>query len=95
MIRFLYVALVFAPAVAGGLAEAGVTRFQIDRRDTVLSGKPFGAAGPDEKLSGIVHFALDPSLPQNQAIVDLARAAKRAGPGGVLRRFLPSEARRS
>ena len=91
LVLFALITSLLGPATA----EAGVTRLRIERRDTVLSGKPFGAAGPDEKLSGIVHFALDPSLPQNQAIVDLARAAKRAGPGRVLRRFLPSEARRS
>ncbi len=56
------------------VAEAGVTRLQIDRRETVLNGKPFGAAGPYETLIGKVHFALDPSLPQNQGIVDLTLA---------------------
>ncbi len=59
-----------------GAAEAGVTRLQIDRRETVLAGKPFGAAGPYEKLIGTVHFALDPSLPQNQGIVDLTLAPR-------------------
>ncbi len=39
--------------------EAGVTRLQVDRRETVLNGKPFGAAGPYETLIGKVHFALD------------------------------------
>ena len=59
-------------------AEAGVTRLQIDRREVVLNGQPFGAAGPYEKLSGKVHFALDPALPQNRGIVDLTLAPKNA-----------------
>ena len=59
-------------------AEAGVTRLQIERRETVLGGKPFGAAGPYEKLIGKVHFALDSTLPQNQGIVDLTLAPKNA-----------------
>ena len=59
-------------------ADAGVTRLKFDRRETVLNGKPFGAAGPYEKLVGTVHFALDPSLPQNLGIVDLALAPRNA-----------------
>src|SRR5688572_33156547 len=60
----------------GTVAEAGVTRLQIDRREIVLNGRQFGAAGPYEKLSGKVHFALDPALPQNAIIVDLTLAPK-------------------
>jgi hypothetical protein len=57
-------------------AVASVTRLQVDRREVVLKGQPFGAAGPYEKLSGKVHFALDPALPQNAGIVDLNLAPK-------------------
>ncbi len=60
------------------IAEASVTRLQIDRREVVLNGRPFGAAGPYEKLSGKVYFALDPALPQNAIIVDLNLAPKNA-----------------
>ncbi|HEX6213911.1 MAG TPA: hypothetical protein VFZ38_03785, partial [Vicinamibacterales bacterium] len=60
------------------IADASVTRLQIDRREIVLNGRPFGAAGPYEKLSGKVHFALDPALPQNAIIVDLNLAPKNA-----------------
>jgi hypothetical protein len=77
MIRRLLVALVISHAAIGA-AEAGVTRLQIDRREPVLGGKPFGAAGPYERLVGKVHFALDPSLPQNQGIVDLRLAPRNA-----------------
>jgi hypothetical protein len=70
----LAIALLLCPAIA----HAGVTRLQIDRREKVLNGQPFGAAGPYEKISGKVHFALDPTLPQNRGIVDLSLAPKNA-----------------
>lgn len=77
MLRFLLVALLVSQVLTG-IAEAGVTRLRIDRRETVLAGQPFGAAGPYEKLVGKVDFALDPSLPQNQGIVDLKLAPRNA-----------------
>jgi len=64
--------------VVASTAHAAVTRLQIDRREIVLNGAPFGAAGPYEKLSGKVHFALDPALSQNRGIVDLNLAPKNA-----------------
>jgi hypothetical protein len=64
--------------LSAAMAEAGVTRLQIERREVVLNGQPFGAAGPYEKLAGKVHFALDPALPQNRGIVDLTLAPRNA-----------------
>jgi len=60
------------------IAEAGVVRFRIERRDVVLDGRAFGAAGPYEKLVGKVDFALDPNLPANEMIVDLKLAPRNA-----------------
>ena len=71
-------AAVLVSFVAASAADAGVTRLRIERRETVLAGKPFGAAGPYEKLVGKVDFTLDPSLPQNQGIVDLQLAPRNA-----------------
>ena len=59
-------------------AAASVTRLRIERRETVLNGRPFGAAGPYEKIVGKVDFALDPARPQNRGIVDLNLAPKNA-----------------
>ena len=59
-------------------AWAEVTRLRIERREVVLNGKAWGAAGAYEKLIGKVDFALDPRLPQNQGIVDLALAPRNA-----------------
>jgi hypothetical protein len=57
-------------------AEARVVRLSIERREAVLEGRPFGLAGAYEKLVGAVEFALDPELPQNRAVVDLALAPR-------------------
>src|SRR5262249_18820026 len=73
--RLVFVALL----AAGGtvtVAEARVTRLQVERRELVAGGRPFGAAGPYEKLVGKVHFALDPNLPANDIIVDLKLAPR-------------------
>ncbi len=59
-------------------ADAGLVRLKIDRREVVLGGKPFGLAGPYEKLIGKAEFALDPTLEPNQIIVDLALAPRNA-----------------
>ncbi|OLD20803.1 MAG: hypothetical protein AUJ01_03605 [Acidobacteria bacterium 13_1_40CM_3_65_5] len=59
-----------ALVLASSATEARVVRLRIERREVVLNGRPFGAAGPYEKLVGTVDFALDPDLPRNGAIVD-------------------------
>jgi hypothetical protein len=76
--RCLFVVLATILVAAPITAAAGVTRLEIIRREVVLNGQAFGAAGPYEKLVGRVHFALDPRLPQNRGVVDLERAPKNA-----------------
>ena len=63
--------------VASG-ADARVVRLRIERREVVLRGREFGAAGPYEKLVGKVDFGVDPNLPRNAAIVDLKLAPRNA-----------------
>ena len=65
-----FVATVMLGLVASA-ADARVVRLRIDRREVILNGRAFGAAGPYEKLVGKVDFALDPALPRNGDIVDL------------------------
>jgi hypothetical protein len=60
------------------LANAEVTRLTIARREVLMGGHAFGNAGAYEKLVGTVHFALDPKLPANAAIVDLRLAPHNA-----------------
>ncbi len=76
--RCLRVRLLAVLLLMPAWADAEVTRLEIVRRETVLNGQPFGAAGPYEKLLGTVHFALDPRQPANAGIVDLALAPRSA-----------------
>jgi hypothetical protein len=75
--RKLLVAIVMI-ALAASAADAGVVRLRIERRELVLDGRAFGAAGPYEKLVGKVDFGLDPALPRNGDIVDLKLAPRNA-----------------
>ena len=59
-------------------ADARVVRLRIERRELILDGRAFGAAGPYEKLVGKVDFGLDPALPRNGDIVDLKLAPRNA-----------------
>jgi hypothetical protein len=60
------------------IADAGVVRLRVERREPVLNGRTFGAAGAYEKLVGKVEFAVDPSNPRNDLIVDLKLAPRNA-----------------
>ncbi len=71
-------ALAFVLAASVCPAFARVARLSIERREPVLGGRPFGLAGPYETLVGTVEFALDPSHPRNQAVVDLGLATRNA-----------------
>src|SRR5262245_1487271 len=58
------------------VARAEVTRVEIASRADVLDGKPFGDAGPYEKIVGKVFFAVDPNHWANKQIVDLDKAPR-------------------
>jgi hypothetical protein len=55
-----------------------VVALEIQTREPVLGGAPFGAAGAYEKVTGIVRLAVDPALPVHAAIADLDRAPRSA-----------------
>ena len=55
-----------------------VTSLEITQRSIVLDGHPFGAAGPYEKIVGVLRIAVDPQHRANQAIADLAAAPRNA-----------------
>ena len=76
MSRFLVALL--SILLTSSLADARVVRLHIERREVILNGRAFGAAGPYEKLVGKVDFGLDPSLPRNGEIVDLKLAPRNA-----------------
>src|SRR5260221_8426663 len=59
-------------------AEARVVRVAVRTRADLLGGKAFGLAGPYEKLSGTMFFAVKPGDSRDDAIVDLALAPRNA-----------------
>jgi hypothetical protein len=59
--------------------SAEVVRIEVQSRADLLNGQSFGPAGPYEKLSGKIFFAVDPSLPANRIVADLDRAPRNAG----------------
>jgi hypothetical protein len=74
-LRALSVASIpFLLTPAAGSAE--VVGVEVESREDVLEGQPFGEAGPYEKITGRIRFAFDPDNPFNAAIVDLARAPR-------------------
>jgi hypothetical protein len=59
-------------------ASAELVRIEVKSRADVLAGQAFGAAGPYEKLAGVLHFAVDPRNSANRIIADLDKAPKNA-----------------
>ena len=48
----------------------------VARREPVLGGRPFGAAGGYEKIDGTLRFGVDPMHPLHAEITDLDRAPR-------------------
>ncbi|MBV9577817.1 MAG: hypothetical protein JO057_04415, partial [Chloroflexi bacterium] len=55
-----------------------VVNLEIQDRGAYRRGESFGAAGPYEYLTGVMHFAIDPASPANQSICDLQLASTNA-----------------
>lgn len=71
--RSLLAVLLFVPTVS-----AEVVGVDIDVHEDVLGGKSYGLAGPYEKFIGTMNFAVDPTKPANQIIVDIEHAPTNA-----------------
>jgi hypothetical protein len=63
-------------ACLAGLAPAALLRIELSQRSDVLAGKPFGSAGPYERLIGKAYFAVDPENPVNRIISDIDKAPR-------------------
>jgi hypothetical protein len=74
--RFITVLLFFT--LLSAMSPARVVRVEIMSRTDVQEGKPFGNAGPYEKIVGRVYFAVDPANLHNRQIVDLDKAPRNA-----------------
>jgi hypothetical protein len=57
-------------------ASARVTHIDILTRTPVLDGQPFADAGPYEKITARVYFAVRPEDPHNRGIVDIDKAPR-------------------
>lgn len=55
-----------------------VTNLEIVSRTPFEGGQAFGDTGPYERIDAIAHYAVDPTNPANEAIVDLTRAPRDA-----------------
>ena len=51
---------------------------EIDRREVVLGGQSFGAAGPYEKIAGTIRFAANPEHAVNRVVTDIGLAPRNA-----------------
>jgi hypothetical protein len=70
--------LVLSLAALAPAAFARVTHIDVLTRTTVLDGQSFDAAGPYEKITARVYFAVRPDDRHNSGIVDLDKAPRNA-----------------
>lgn len=75
-LRLAAAALAFV--IGTGAARAAVERVEITERAPFADGMAFGTVGPYEVVRGRVHYAVDPALPANARITDLALAPRDA-----------------
>src|SRR3989454_6237269 len=76
--RFKLSAVLLVVGLAAMPVSAEVVRIDVQSRADLVGGQPFGAAGPYEKLSGKVYFAVDPALLANRIVTDLDKAPRNA-----------------
>src|SRR5262245_49390405 len=63
-------------------SDARVVRLVVERTEPFAGGRPFGSAGPFERVEGTVYMEVDPRDPLNEVIVNVDRAP-RNGKGRV------------
>ena len=69
-------AAIIVSAILPVPVSAEVVRFEMGSVDSFANGVKFGDTGSYERIVGRVHFAIDPELRQNRAIVDLDLAER-------------------
>ncbi|HEV2961832.1 MAG TPA: alpha/beta hydrolase domain-containing protein [Candidatus Angelobacter sp.] len=67
--------LAFA-VLLSSISEARVVRVEITSRTDIQDGKPFGAVGAYERITGRVYFAVNPTGVHNRQIVDIDKAGR-------------------
>ena len=68
--------LICLPLLVVALAQARVVRIEVSNREALLDGKPFGLAGPYERIGGTIRFAVAPGNPANRIITDISLAPR-------------------
>jgi hypothetical protein len=58
------------------LAPAAVRTAYVSERTDVLEGRPFGSAGPYERIVATAYFSVDPNAPQSSLITDIKHAPR-------------------
>src|SRR5580658_10708362 len=74
MLKHASVAFICIPA----LLPAALLRIEVSERSDVQDGKAFASAGAYERIVGKAYFAVDPNLPANKIIADIAKAPRDA-----------------
>ena len=59
-------------------SRAEVVRIEIDSRADIAGGAWWGLAGPYERITGTIYFAVDPANPANRIITDIDLAPRNA-----------------
>jgi hypothetical protein len=72
MVKRAWILSICIPA----LLPAALLRIEVSERSDVLDGKAFASAGPYERIVGKAYFAVDPNLPANKIITDIAKAPR-------------------
>ncbi len=70
------VAVAIVVASFAAIARPEVVRVEIGRREPFADGHAFGAVGEYERITGRLHFEVDPAHPANAGIVDLKLAPR-------------------
>src|SRR2546427_13250026 len=71
-------------AVTATPLGAEVGRIDVQSRADLLGGQTFGSAGPNQKLSGTIHFSADPALPAKRRAKDPGETTRNGKGRGVL-----------
>jgi hypothetical protein len=71
MLRCLLLTLAVAVS-----SQAGLLHIEVTERTDVLDGRPFGSAGPYERIVGKAYFGVDPTLEANRIITDIGKAPR-------------------
>ena len=74
MLKRAWILSILLPALLPG----ALLRIEVSERSDFPDGKSFASAGPYERIVGKAYFAVDPNLPANKIITDIAKAPRGA-----------------